>query len=148
MTYQLTILSYNNALCSAAALKTVQCVLKQAFIFLSTIMHIETINQRVLYTIQYFHSVFTTSHIDLPSDVNNINSLVDIHLVSISISEAEVLAVLNSLDPMQQIHRNRWHWTQSSKTLHVLYPYANPYISFSRSLYKNTSFLLTAKSIL
>ena len=34
---------------------------------------------------QYFHSVFTTSHIDLPSDVNNIDSSVDNHLVPISI---------------------------------------------------------------
>ena len=52
---------------------------------------------------QYFHSVFTTSHTDLPSDVNNIDSLVDNHLVSISISEAEVLEVLNSLDPSKSM---------------------------------------------
>jgi len=40
-----------------------------------------------------------TTHIDLPSDVNNIDSSVDNHLASISISEVEVLEVPNSLDP-------------------------------------------------
>jgi len=52
---------------------------------------------------QYFHSVFTTNHIDLPRDVNNIDSSFGNHLVSISISEAEVLEVLNSLDPSKSM---------------------------------------------
>ena len=48
---------------------------------------------------QYFHSVFTISSMDLPTDINTIDSSVDNHLISISISEGEVLEVLNSLDP-------------------------------------------------
>ena len=49
----------------------------------------------------YFHSVFTTSRFDFLDDIHTIDSSVDNHLVSMSISEDKVLEALNSLDPQK-----------------------------------------------
>lgn len=48
---------------------------------------------------QYFYSVFSSSNIDLPSDFDTIDSSMRSHIISITISEADVLNALTSLNP-------------------------------------------------